>query len=397
MRYTNTFRICPPKAQEPHLVQKAIRCGIVHLTKIKREILNQEYDNLQHFLQTGNDLGVYSANKQQAKRFYKTIKPNKEYPVSIRKDLIRIEQRATKFAKYWGRIPVKGMRGGVWVDIKPHCEFPAEYEVCESKLLRKNGHFILHLTVQKNAQPNLALYLNPSKLAVIACDIGEANPITSVAWWNGAVQEVAFHATEVRATRAHYSHIRKQIGRKKVKHALRIVKKIGNKEKRKVQDLLHKATRQVINKATELRQNGFEPVIVVGDLKNHRTPRRKGTPRYRKNNRKLHSMPSYQVKTQLEYKALWENIPVLYVNEAYTSQICHSCGNKGLRTKRQFKCSCGLDYNADLNGTRNILTRSLGYILRDRAAVSPPRSPTANRISDRAQWAMGEALSLVAE
>ncbi|MFQ6123023.1 MAG: hypothetical protein ACE5R6_00230 [Candidatus Heimdallarchaeota archaeon] len=77
---------------------------------------------------------------------------------------------------------------------------------------------------------------------------------------------------------------------------MRIVKKIGNKERRKVQDLLHKAI--------ELRQNGFEPVIFVGDLKNHRTPQRKWYPRCRKNYRKLHSMPSYQVKTQLEYKAL---------------------------------------------------------------------------------------------
>jgi len=102
MRHTNTFRLCPPKIQEPHLVRKTIRWGIVHLTKIKRKIFNQEYENLQHFLQTGNDLGVYSANKQQAKRFYKRIKPNKEYPISIRKDLIKIEQRTTKLAKYWG-------------------------------------------------------------------------------------------------------------------------------------------------------------------------------------------------------------------------------------------------------------------------------------------------------
>ncbi|MFQ5819161.1 MAG: RNA-guided endonuclease InsQ/TnpB family protein [Candidatus Heimdallarchaeota archaeon] len=392
MRHTSTIHIRPLKAQAPYLVRKTIRCGIVHLTKIKREILNQEFDNLQHFLQTGNDLGVHSANKQQAKWFYKTIKSNKEYPVSIRKDLLRIVQRNTKLAKFWGRIPVKGRRGGVWVAIKPHCEFPVEYEVCESKLLRTKSRFFLHLTIKKKVQP--ILILNPSKLAVIACDIGEANPIASVAWWDKEVQEVKFHATEVWAIRAHYAHLRKQIGKKKVKHALRIIKKIGNKEQRKVRDLLHKATRQVIQQASELRQNGFEPVIVVGDLKNHRIPRRKGTPRCRKNNRKIHSMPSYQVKTQLEYKALWESVPVLYMNEAYTSQICHRCGNKGLRTKRQFKCSCGIDYNADLNGTRNILTRSLGYILRDRAAVNPPRSPTANRVSDRTQWAMGEAPSL---
>lgn len=182
-----------------------------------------------------------------------------------------------------------------------------------------------------------------------------------------------------------------------MKHALRIMKKIGNKEQRKVRDVIHKATRQVINKATELRKNGFEPVIVVGDLKNYRTPRRKGYLRCKKNNRKLHSMSSFQIKTQLAYKALWEEIPVLLVNEAYTSQLCHRCGTKGQRNKRQFTCACGLDYNADLNGAQNILNRSLGYILRDRAAVNPPRSPTGNVVQKVSQRAMGEAPSLVTE
>ena len=188
----------------------------------------------------------------------------------------------------------------------------------------------------------------------------------------GAVQAVGFHATELRATRAHYTHLRKYIGRRKIKHALKVVKKIDHKEQRKVRDILHKATQQVIKQATDLWKKGLEPVIVVGDLKHHRPPRRKGTPRCRKANRKLHAMPSYQTKVQLEYRALWEGIPVLFVNKAYTSQRCYRCGAKGVRAKRQFRCACGLDYNADLNGARNILRRSLGYILRDRAAVNRP-------------------------
>ena len=69
-------------------VRKTIRCGVVYLTKQKEELLNREYDNFQHFLQTGKDLGVYSAHKQQAKRFYKVIKKGKEYPISIRNDSV---------------------------------------------------------------------------------------------------------------------------------------------------------------------------------------------------------------------------------------------------------------------------------------------------------------------
>ena len=183
MRQTTPFCLGPPKLQAPHLVRKTIRCGIVHLTRIKRALLQQEYENLQHFLQTGTDLGLYSAHKQQAQRFYKRIKRDKEYPLSIRKDLLKLERKPTKIATYWARIPVKWRRGGVWVAIKPHMAFPNEFEWCESKLIRRKGRFFLHVTIQKKV--TLKLPVNPSNLAIIACDIGEANPITSVAWWDG--------------------------------------------------------------------------------------------------------------------------------------------------------------------------------------------------------------------
>lgn len=103
-------------------IRKVIKCGIVHLTKIKYELLNQEYDNLQRFLHGDDTVRLYSANKQQALRYYKKIKPEKEYPLSIRKDLIKVERRGTKIANYWARIPVAGRRGGVWVAIIPHEE-----------------------------------------------------------------------------------------------------------------------------------------------------------------------------------------------------------------------------------------------------------------------------------
>jgi len=42
-----------------------IQCGIIALTKRKQHYLNSEYEHLQHFLQTEEDLGLHSANKQQ--------------------------------------------------------------------------------------------------------------------------------------------------------------------------------------------------------------------------------------------------------------------------------------------------------------------------------------------
>ncbi|MEX2739245.1 MAG: hypothetical protein Q6356_009280, partial [Candidatus Wukongarchaeota archaeon] len=140
-------------------VKKTIKTKIMHLTKIKQRLLKEEYYNLQRFLH-GESVKLYSANKQQAKRFYKKIKPDKEYPISVRKDLLKVERRRdTKIAKYWARIPVAGRRGGVWVAVKPHCPIELDMEICESKLFKRNGEFYLHITVQKEVEvpkPELA-------------------------------------------------------------------------------------------------------------------------------------------------------------------------------------------------------------------------------------------------
>lgn len=138
------------------MVQKIIKAKVVDLTNIKEELLKQEYENLQEFLQLKDifwwdkDLGknLYSANRQQASRFYKRINPDKEYPISLRKDLIQIERKNTKLTKYWCRIRVKGRRN-FWVAIKLHQNIPDDVSFSESKILRKGKNFYVYLTIEK--------------------------------------------------------------------------------------------------------------------------------------------------------------------------------------------------------------------------------------------------------
>ena len=84
------------------LVKKTYHCKVIRLTNTKQVTLQQEYDNLQHYLQTREDRGLYSANKQQADRYYKIIKKTTKYPLSIRNDLIRLEYDPSSIAEYWG-------------------------------------------------------------------------------------------------------------------------------------------------------------------------------------------------------------------------------------------------------------------------------------------------------
>ena len=55
-------------------------------------------------------------------------------------------------------------------------------------------------------------------------------------------------------------------------------------------------------------------------------------------------------------------ITITYVNPAYTSQECNSCGyvdENNRKTQKNFKCCwCGYKIQADVGGSRTILVRS---------------------------------------
>ena len=212
-----------------------------------------------------------------------------------------------------------------------------------------------------------------------------------------------FLAGEVRAIRTLYARIRKMIGRKKVKHGRQVIKRMGSVEQRKVTDILHKATREIVEQAKQLREEGYDVIIVYGDLKKVRKPHIKGETRCRKNNRKVHTVPSLKVKHMLTYKALWEGIPCVGIGEAYTTKQCHRCGSMNtIVNKRLFRClNCGLEYNRDLNASINIGNRLSGYMLDSRGSGELPLTSPVNIVPKGnflvVQQAREEAPSLVAE
>lgn len=337
-------------------VQKVVRAKVVGLTNIKRQILDHEYEGLQRFLRGDTSVELYSANKQQAKRFYKTIKPEREYPLSIRKDLVRVERRDTKVARYWVRIPVKLRRGGVWVAVKPHCEITDDLEICESKLLRRNGEYFLHLTVTHEVE------LKTSYSSVLAIDMGIRHAACSVDMRSG---ETRFYGRELREARGHYFHLRRRLGQKKL---LNVIKRIGAKESRITNDQLHKIAKTIVDEAE--RTNA---IIAIGNPKGIR---RNG--KGRRFNRKLNSWPFWKLRQYIEYKANWRGIRVVEVNEAYTSKRCWRCGAMGIRSGNHhglFECPrCGLKENADRNGAFNIGRRALGQVSKVGAVVSQPKT-----------------------
>ncbi len=354
-------------------VRKTIKCKIIKPTELKLKHLNKENNNLQELLQLekfGLDFlpiynslkkKVYSANIQQALRFYKKIKLDKEYPISFRKDLLEVRKTDNKLSKYWVKIPTKQRKGGLKLAIKSQPFLFEDYEICESKLFRKKNNWFLNLTVQKEVE------LNNTYDSVLSLDLGQKYMGVSV-MQPSALTTPKFYGKEVRGIRRKYDYIRKHLGKKKV---LKEIKRFGQKEQRKVTDCLHKISNEIVDLA--LTSNS---TIVVGDLKGIRSSvKGKG----RKFKRIVSNMPYLELTQMLEHKANWNRIRVVKVNERETSHTCSKCGgNEGSRPKQGvFNCSvCGLkDYNADINGAYNIANKvSSGYILEDGATLTLPET-----------------------
>jgi len=328
-----------------------VQCGVVKLTKLKQNILDREYNNIQDAIQLGSNnleelsifenLKLYSANKQQAIRYFKKYK-FKEYPISLRHDLINLK----KAKSFWFlKIPVYDVRGGIKIPIKPHREFPDKFSLCESKLIKKNNKYIAMITIKFDT-PKLRRCSS-----VLAVDLGERFTATAVLLQDRNVMKVRFFGKEIRGIRRHYSWLRKRLQEKGL---TKVVKRIGQKENHCVNNILNRISKEIVSLA-----DSANSYIVVGDLKGIR----KST-KGRRFNRIVSNMAYHKLTQMIKYKAEMLGISVIEVDETNTSKICHICGEVGKRkTQGLFVCkTCG-KYNADLNGAINIYKRLTSYML----------------------------------
>jgi len=82
---------------------------------------------------------------------------------------------------------------------------------------------------------------------------------TTVEYINGKICNPKFYGKNVRGIRRHFAWLRRRLGERKL---LKVIKRLGDKEKRKVNDILHKISRETVNRAKEI-----EATIVIGNLK----------------------------------------------------------------------------------------------------------------------------------
>ncbi len=143
--------------------------------------------------------------------------------------------------------------------------------------------------------------------------------------------------------RVHYFKKRRRIqklSKCKPKTSKRLMEKYSKREKRRIDDILHKITANIVR---ELVKEGISPVFEKLKGLNYNATRNRHAKR---KNRKVSSLPYWKIQRFIEYKMAWHGYKTHYVNAKNTSKTCPRCGSLSQAGGRVYKCNkCG--YLAD--------------------------------------------------
>ena len=215
------------------------------------------------------------------------------------------------------------------------------YRQGESDLVHRDGKWFLYATCDVPG-PDLV-----GTDGFVGVDLGIANIATT----DDGTRHSGKHLNRVRhRNRA----LRRKLQAKGTKSAKRLLRKRSRTEARFAADTNHVITKRIV---TEAERTGRG--IALEDLTGIRA-----RVRLRKPQRvTLHSWAFAQLGQYIAYKAVLAGIPVVYVDPAYTSQMCSACGHvskKNRPDQATFCCtSCRFAEHADVNAARNIAARGV--------------------------------------
>ena len=228
-----------------------------------------------------------------------------------------------------------------------------------AKLIYRHGKFYLHVPVTHDV-PDVS---EKDITNVVGIDRG----IRFLAAAYDSNGDTSFYSgSEVKAKRAHYLELRRQLQQVGTPSSRRRLKAIGQRENRWMRDIDH-----CISKAlTESYPEGT--MFVLEDLKGIRS----ATERVRGKSRCFYvSWPYYDLEQKIIYKAALRGQMVIKVDPAYTSQVCPVCGRRDASNRDKanhfFRCrSCGYTSNDDRIAAMNLHSRGIKYLVQSGESIS---------------------------
>jgi putative transposase len=214
-----------------------------------------------------------------------------------------------------------------------------DYRQGESDLIYRDGKWYLYATCEipesTQAEPE----------GFLGVDLGIANIATT----DGGTRH---SGKRLNRYRHRALRLRAKLPAKGTKSAKRLLKKRARKEARFALNTNHVIAKRIVTEAQRTgRGIALEDLTGIRERVRLRKPQRVT----------LHSWAFAQLGQFIAYKARAAGVAIVYVDPAYTSQMCSDCGHicKGNRPDQAtFRCtSCGFAEHADVNAARNIASR----------------------------------------
>ena len=225
------------------------------------------------------------------------------------------------------------------------------YKFGTAKLVNKHGKYFLHIPVTYD--------VNDSNISDICNVVGIDRGINFiVATYDSKHKSDFVSGKSIKQKRVNYSKLRKELQIRQTPSARRILKAIGQRENRWMQDINHQVSKALVE------SNPKHTLFVLEDLSGVRN----ATERVRTKDRYVSvSWSFYDLEQKLVYKAKQNQSSVIKVNPAYTSQCCPVCGHieKANRNKNihLFSCkNCGYKSNDDRIGAMNLYRMGINYL-----------------------------------
>ncbi len=160
-------------------------------------------------------------------------------------------------------------------------------------------------------------------------------------------------ATEIKTI---YREVKSHLNRNDARIRQRVYAKYGVRQRDRVNQFLHRASKGIVAEAKRSRS-----AIVMERLTGIRKLYRKGNGQGGDYRARMNGWSFAELQRQVEYKARWEGLPVIYVKPYGTSVKCSICGSRMKpEENRQLKCaSCGFTVDRDVNAARNILAAGM--------------------------------------
>lgn len=223
----------------------------------------------------------------------------------------------------------------------------------------------------------------PEPLEVSAEEIGIDLGVSHLATFsNGEMIEHPRFYRKARKTleRRQQAVSRKKRGSHRRDRACKLVGRTHRKVRNQRHDLLHKASRMLVNRYQLLV---FEDIQTSNLVRKPKAKQEAETGHYLPNgarakgglNTSILDAGWGQLLSMCTFKAAWAGRTLLKVDPRYTSQTCSQCGTVRKKTleERWHSCACGAELDRDINAAVNILARGKQQLL----AWNEPTSATA--------------------